>query len=67
MYHSITLVDVQLDAQNSRLLTYRNTFIKHVSSINRAHLQEVYVVIVYMLPLVSSLSVKVKLQQITIQ
>jgi hypothetical protein len=54
----LTGFDLQLDALNSCLFTY-NTFIKtplHVSSINPAHHQEVYVVIVYVQPLVSSLS-----------
>ena len=41
MHRSITLVDLQIDTQNSYLFTY---------------LQDVYVVIVYMQPLVSSLS-----------
>jgi hypothetical protein len=49
-----TLLDLQLDAQNSYLFTY-NTFIK-ILYMFRAHLQEVYVVTVYMQPLVSSLS-----------
>jgi hypothetical protein len=54
---SITLVDLQLDAQNSYLFTY-NTFIKIVYMFRAipVHLQEVYVVIVYMQPLESSLS-----------
>jgi len=53
----VTLFDLQLDAQNSYLFTY-NTFIKnhlHVLEHYPAHLQ-VYVVIVCMQPLVSSLS-----------
>jgi len=41
VHRSITLVDLQIDTQNSYLFTY---------------LQDVYVVIVYMQPLVSSLS-----------
>jgi len=51
------LVDLQLDAQNSYLFTY-NTFIKSSTCFEHylAHLQEVYVVIVYMQPLVSSVS-----------
>jgi hypothetical protein len=48
------LVDLQLDAQNSYLCTY-NTFIKILYNYP-AHLQEIYVVTVYMQPLVSSLS-----------
>jgi len=53
---SVTLVDLQLDAQNSSLFTYDNllkssTCFEHYP----AHLQEVYVVTVYMQPLVSSL------------
>jgi hypothetical protein len=54
---SITLVYFQLDAQNSHLFTY-NTFIKILYMFEHypALLQEVYVVIVYMQPLVSSLS-----------
>ena len=54
---SITLVDLQLDAQNSCLFTY-NTFIKILYMFEHypAHLQEVYFVIVYVQPLVSSLS-----------
>jgi len=55
---TITLVDFQLDAQNSYLFTY-NTFIKILYTCFKhylAHLQEVYVVIVYMQPLVLSLS-----------
>jgi hypothetical protein len=53
----LTLVDLQLDAQNSYLLTY-NTFLKSSTCFEHypAHLQEVYVVIVYMQHLVSSLS-----------
>jgi hypothetical protein len=47
----------QLDAQTSRLFTY-NTFIKilYMFRAYRAHLQEVYAVIVYVRSLVSSLS-----------
>ena len=50
---SITLVDLQPDAQNSCLFTY-NTFIKILYMFEHypAHLQEVYVVTVYMQPLV---------------
>ena len=53
----ITLVDLQLDAQNSYLFIYNNllkpsTCFEHYP----AYLQEVYLVIVYMQPLVSSLS-----------
>jgi len=51
----LALVDLQLDAQNSCLFTY-NTFIKILYMHYPAHLQEVYVVIVYRQPLVSSLS-----------
>jgi len=47
-----TLVDLQLDVQNSYLFTY-NTFIK-ILYIFQAHIR-VYVVIVYMQPVVSSL------------
>jgi len=48
MHRSITLVDLHLDAQNSYLFTY-NTFIKilYMFEYYSAHLQEVYVVIVY--------------------
>ena len=51
----ITLVDLQLDAQNSYLFIYNNllkpsTCFEHYP----AYLQEVYLVIVYMQPLVSS-------------
>jgi hypothetical protein len=51
------LVELQLDAQNSYLFTY-NAFIKilYIFRALPAHLQKVYVVIVYMQPLVSSLS-----------
>jgi hypothetical protein len=54
---SITLVDLQLDTQNSYLFTY-NTFIKILYMFRHfpAHLREVYVVTVYMQPLVSLLS-----------
>jgi len=57
VHRSITLFDLQLEAQNSYLFTY-NTFIKSSTCFEPypAHLQEVYVVIVYMQPLVSSLS-----------
>jgi hypothetical protein len=48
------LVDIQLDAQNYYLFTY-NIFIE-IHYMFRAHLQEVYVVVVYTQPLVSSLS-----------
>jgi len=57
---SITLVDFQLDAQNSYLFIY--LYIIHLLKSSTcfehypARLQEVYVVIVYMQPLVSSLS-----------
>jgi len=59
MHRSITLVDFQLDAQNSYLFTC-NTFIKSSTCFEHypAHLQEVYVVIVYMQPLVLSLSAR---------
>jgi hypothetical protein len=53
-----SLVNFQLDAQNSYLFLY-NTLIKKSSTCFEhcpAHLQEVYVVIVYIQPLVSSLS-----------
>ena len=56
MHRNITLVNFQLDAQNSYLyvihLLKSSTCFEH----NPAHLQEVYVVIVYMQPLVLSLS-----------
>ena len=58
VHRSITLVNLQLDAQNSYLFTY-NTFIKTLymfRALPCSHLQEVYVVIVYMQPLVLSLS-----------
>jgi hypothetical protein len=45
VHRSITLVDLQLDAQNSCLFTY-NTFIK-ILYMFRAHLQEVYFVTIY--------------------
>jgi len=51
------LVVFQLDAQNSYLFTY-NTFLKILYMFREhcpVHLQEVYVVIVYIQPLVSSL------------
>jgi hypothetical protein len=50
----VALVDSQLDAQNSYLFTF-NTFIKilYIFEHYPAHLQEVYVVIVHMQPLVS--------------
>jgi hypothetical protein len=54
----LTLVDLQLDAQNPYLFTY-NILIKILymfRALPCAHLQEVYVVIVHMQPLVSSLS-----------
>jgi hypothetical protein len=54
--HSITLFEPQLDAQNSCLyiihLLKSSTCFEHYP----AHLQEVYVVIVYMQPLISVLS-----------
>ena len=54
---SVTLVDLQLDAQNSYLFTY-NTLLKFSTCFEHypARLQVVNVVIVYMQPLVSSLS-----------
>jgi hypothetical protein len=55
----ISLFDLQLDAKNSYLFIY-NTFIKilYMFRAYPAHLQEIYVVIVYIYiqPLVSSLS-----------
>jgi hypothetical protein len=54
-------LDLQLDALNSCLFTY-NTVIKtplYVSSINTAHHQEVHIIIVYVQPLVLSLSLQV--------
>ena len=58
MHHSITLVDLQLDAQNSYLFIHIIYLLKSSTCFERypAHLQEVYIVIVYMRPLVSSLS-----------
>ena len=55
VHRSITLVDLQLDAQNSYLFTH-NTLIKSSTCFEHypVHLQEVYVVTVYMQPLVSS-------------
>jgi hypothetical protein len=49
VHRSITLVNFQLDAQNSDLFIY-NTFIKISTCFDHcpAHLQEVYVVNVYM-------------------
>ena len=57
VHRSITLVDLPLDAQNSYLFTY-NTFIKILYMFRAlpCSSSEVYVVIVYMQPLVSSLS-----------
>ena len=59
VHRSVALVYLQLDAQNSYLFTYTvihllksSTCFEHYP----AHLQEVYVVIVYMQPLVSPLS-----------
>jgi len=60
MSKALTLVDFQLDAQNSYLFIYlhiihllkSSTCFEHYP----AHLQEAYVIIVYMQPLVSSLS-----------
>jgi len=54
MHHSITFFYHQLDAQTSCLFTY-NTLIKILCMFRAyaAHLQEVYVVIVYMQSLVS--------------
>jgi hypothetical protein len=51
----ITLIDLQLDAQNSYLFTYNLLKSSKCFEHYPAHLQEVYVVIVYMQPLVSSL------------
>ena len=63
MHRSITLVDLHLDAQNSYLFTYNllksSTCFEHYP----AHLQDVYVVIVYMQPLVSSLCIKSEINQ----
>ena len=58
VHRSITLFDLQLDAQTSYLSTYNTFFLKSSTCFEHypAHLQEVYVVIVYMQPLVSSLS-----------
>jgi hypothetical protein len=57
VYRSITLVDLQLEAQNSYLFTY-NTFINSSTCFEHypAFLQEVHVVTVYMQSPVSSLS-----------
>jgi len=54
---NVTLVDLQLDAQNTYLFTY-NTFIKILYMFRAllCHLQEIYVIIIYMHLLVSSLS-----------
>jgi predicted RNase H-like nuclease len=57
VHRSITLIDFQLDAQNSYLFIYdillkSSTCFEHYP----AHLQEVHVVIVYIQPLVSPLS-----------
>jgi hypothetical protein len=54
---NLILFDLQLDAQNSYLFIY-NTFIKILFMLKAlpTHLQEVYVVILYMRSLVSSLS-----------
>jgi hypothetical protein len=53
VHRSITLVDLQLDAKNSYLFTY-NTFKKFYTCFEHypAQLQENYVVIIYMQPLV---------------
>jgi hypothetical protein len=58
-FKGLTLVDFQRDAQNSYLFIY-NTFIKSSLCFEHypAHLQEVYVVIVCMQPLVLSLCKK---------
>jgi hypothetical protein len=58
VHRSITLVDFQLDAQNNYLFIYIINLLKSSTCFEHypAHLQEVYVVIVYMQPLVSSLS-----------
>jgi len=57
VHHSITLVDLQFDAQTSCLFTY-NTLIKilYMFRAYPAHLQEVHFAIEYMRSLVSSLS-----------
>jgi hypothetical protein len=54
----MTLVDLQLDAQNSYLFLYIIHLLKSSTCFEYypAHLQEVYVVIVYLQPLVSLLS-----------
>jgi hypothetical protein len=56
-YHPFTFVNLQLDAQNSYLFTY-NTYIKILLCFDHypVHLQEAYVVTVYVQPLVSSLA-----------
>ena len=58
VHRSITLFDLQLDAQNSYLFIHNTFILKSSTRFEHypAHLQEVYVVIVYMQPLVSSLS-----------
>jgi hypothetical protein len=60
MHHSITLVNFQLDAQNSYLFIYIIHLLKSSTCFEHypAHLQEFYVMIVYMQPLVSSLCKK---------
>ena len=58
--HNIaTLVDFQLVAQNSYLFIYKTHLLKSSTCFEHypVRLQEVYVVIVYMQPLVSSLTV----------
>ena len=58
LHRSITLVNFQLDAQNSYLSIYIIHLLKSSTCFESysAYLQEVYVVIVYMQPVVSSFS-----------
>jgi hypothetical protein len=58
MHHTITLFDLQLDAQILFIYLHIIHLLKSSTCFEHypAHLQEVYVVIVYMQPLVSSLS-----------
>jgi hypothetical protein len=60
LHRSITLVNFQLDAQNSYLFIYIIHLLKSSTCFEHcpAHFQEVYVVIVYMQPLVLRIKVK---------
>jgi len=66
MHRSITLVDLHLDAQNSYLFTYNllksSTCFEHYP----AHLQDVYVVIVYICSFWYRHSAKSELSEITV-